>query len=181
MIVFKDSLYQVADGDLMEPGPYFVSLCVTFKLYTKGSEQFIVSSYTSDDPQFRAISATDTHVRIWGVWDVGYVDVSYKGSEWVTVFVEWSNADEHKGCARIVSEAGTDHRISFTCQTLDPIQPTTVYLGAKSKSGEKPLHGEISALEIYKGEGRVSLPEGISNIMVTDQLMYYPSRKRKAT
>ena len=177
-VVFKHSLYKFVYGDLSEPGPAFVSLCVTFKLYTETSEQFIVSSYSLSKPQFRGVSATGSAVRIWGV----DVQMDYASSSWVTVFVEWSNVGRRKGYARVRSEAGTDSTLTFTCQKLNDLQPDSVWIGTNNRSGEKALHGEIAALEIYEGLGEVSLPQGIRDLLISDQLMYYPlSRKRKAS
>ena len=181
-IQIRNSLYKSQYGDLSEPGAHFVSLCVTFKLYTKGTDQFIVSNYSKFMPQFRAVSATDSAIRIWGTED-SFIQVDYAGSSWVTVFVEWSNVGRRKGYARIRSEAGTDTKLYFTCQKLKDMQVANIWIGAKNKSGENSLVGEISALEIYEGLGKESLPQGIRDIMISDQLMFYPysSRKRKAS
>ena len=124
-------------------------------------------------------------VHIWGVEGGGHVEMDYAGSSWVTVFVEWSNVGKRKGYARVRSEAGTDSTLNFTCEKLNGVQPASVWIGAKNRSGDQSLLGEISALEIYEGLGEESLPQGIRNLLINDQLMFYLlskkrlSRKRK--
>ena len=62
----------------------------------------------------------------------------------------------------------------FTCQILDDVQTTNIWIGAK-ENGEQSMHGALAALEIYGGERIIGeeskLPKQLKNLIICDQMV----------
>ena len=170
----KRIVYKAKGVSLCEPTHSGVCLCVTFRVQAL-NDQWIVSTRPSKNhQQLRAITATTTAIRVWGVEAGPFVQIPYTEGSWVTVLVQWSNKGKRSGSVNINNGESIT---TFTCRKLDPklVGPDT-FIGAEFWGGKitQPMHGDLAALEIYVNERDIELPNSIKELVIRDQMVTRP-------
>ena len=193
-LVFDKSLYRVPDILLL---PYsnrnYTCICVTFQVDGE-EDQFIVTDYDASNPgfPFRGISASNKEIRIWGAQnhDKSYLPIPHKTkqTEWTTLFVEWSNINDHRGSYILNNKKELE---TFICTASFGIEISGISIGAKDTVLSQALKGAISSLEIYttRQARENGVPDKLKHLIISSQLIETkheeneepPEKKKKST
>ena len=161
----------------------WISLCLTFCVKGAPYDEFIVDSPKIDnDTQFRAVSATNDRVRVWGRQcdddqDLPFLPIHYPKDSWLTLLIQWTNGGKRIGCIDVNGIGSPYH---FLCEKLDSKHVSNDMLinGRMYTTG---MRGELAALEMYAGEEM--LPDYLKELIINDQKvkssLLMKSRKRK--
>ena len=169
-LVFKETLYNVDGVCLARANKDYVCLCATFKVAGDGDDQFIVSDWEDDTPDYiRGISASKTEIRIYGAvnGELNYISIQHDTAKWTSVLIEWTTMDANRGTFNINNGETTG---VFVCAKNPVMLPYAVYIGGKSDETQYFI-GEISSIEWYTHSKAVArLPDPLKRLIMENQL-----------